>query len=162
MKKYFNLFLVLCAICLCTVSCNNKANQAVEDDGLTDFARNLTTQDTIDVRNLISRYMDEVVAGNFEDAASMLYAPDTANVWYEPLPLDNDQLHAEANRLAMLPPKRYTIDYVNFNTAVDNDAKVTMIVEEPDPEKNYDGVKVSIHLNPMNYLGGWRLCLAQK
>jgi hypothetical protein len=142
------------------VSCNNKSNKAYVDDGLTEFSRHLTTQDTVDVRNLLCRFLDAAVAGQFEDAAAMLYAPDTANVWNEPLPLDNDQLHAEAFRLSMLPPVSYTIDYINFTSAVDNDAKITLLVKEGDPEKNIEPVTVNIHLNPMNYLGGWRLCIA--
>ena len=162
MKKYFNLLFVLCALCLCTISCNNKQKVEVEDDGITEFARNLSTQDIIDVQNLVKKFLDAAVEARFEDAAAMLYAPDSANVWEEPLPLDNDQLHAEANRLAMLPPQSYTIDYINFNTAVDNDVKVTLVVREGDPENNIEPVKVNIHLNPMNYLGGWRLCMAKK
>jgi hypothetical protein len=163
MKKYFNLLLVLCAVCLCTISCKNNTQKVEEeDDGITEFARGLTTQDTLNVQNLLTKFLDAAVAGQFEDAAAMLYTPDTANVWYEPLPLDNDQLHAEAYRLSLLPPKRYTIDYINFSSAVENDAKVTLIVEEGDKEKGIEPVTVNIHLNPMNYLGGWRLCIASK
>ena len=95
--------------------------------------------------------------GQLESAAAMLYKADSADVWNEPIQLDNNELHQVAKMLESFPVLSYKIDYIKFYTPVKNEVKCTIVMQ-----KGESGTPIatsSWYFKLMNYLGGWRLCM---
>lgn len=137
---------------------NNQNREKVkQENDITEFAAHLVTEDTIKVRQLVTQFMEYAKEQRYEMAAAMLYKPHPENAWKEPQLLDNDELHGIANMLKRLPIHDYKIDYINFNSAIKNDVACTVTIRQADSSS--PAMTNKIHFNPMNYLGGWRLCL---
>ena len=95
--------------------------------------------------------------GQLESAAAMLYKADSADVWNEPIQLDNNELHQVAKMMESFPVLSYKIDYIKFYTPVKNEVKCTIVMQ-----KGGSGTPIatsSWYFKLMNYLGGWRLCM---
>ena len=62
--------------------------------------------------------MEYAKNGQLESAAAMLYKADSADVWNEPIQLDNNELHQVAKMMESFPVLSYKIDYIKFYTPV--------------------------------------------
>jgi hypothetical protein len=156
MKKT-TLFLTVCLL-VAFFSCK-PSNKTEETEEVNEFVQNLTKQDTLDIEDLINKYISFIQEGQFGAAAAMLYTPDTADVWNEPHELDNEELQEVAKALSEIPVQDFSIDSLHFNSAVENEVFCTIIIEEGNEEEP----PVTTHwaFCPMNYLGKWILCLKE-
>lgn len=91
------------------------------------------------------------------EAVAMLYKADPSDVWGEPLQLDNEEMRQVKQTLGCFPVLRYQIDYIKFQSAVKNEVKCTIVMREAEGE--LPAVTNRWYFKPMNYLGGWRLCM---
>ena len=71
----------------------------------------------------------------------------------EPVPLDNDEMESVKAVLKRFPVLSYKITNMEFRTAVDNEIKCSFVMNDS------LNITSSWTFRPMNYLGGWRLCL---
>lgn len=97
--------------------------------------------------------MSYIKSENYAEAAAMLFKPDTANVWNEPIALDNKEMDKVIETLKHFPVQSYKITKIEFKTAVENEVRCSFIMK--------NSVTSSYSFRPMNYLGGWRLCLME-
>ena len=148
-------YVLLIGIVVSSFACKSEKKQVDADTSsgaiLENFADYLTSEDTIAVTQLVTQFLENIKVGKYYDAASMLYKANPENEWKQPLLLDNDELQQIVKMLKNFPIGNYSIEYMHFNTAVNNDVKCSMI--------HSNNVNRNLHLNPINYLGGWHLSL---
>lgn len=152
-------FILLLTVLLTTFSCQSGKQkvQSKEEKSINEFVAHLTEVDTVLITNLINQFMEYAKNGQLESAAAMLYKADSADVWNEPIQLDNNELHQVAKMLESFPVLSYKIDYIKFYTTVKNEVKCTIVMQ-----KGESGTPIatsSWYFKLMNYLGGWRLCM---
>ena len=152
-RKYF--FLIGAALLLCGVSAcrqaGNKAATAVAAEKT--FTDGLVQADTAAVLRLVNDYMGYARQGEYGKAAAMLYKPAPEDAWDEPLLLDNDEMAQVAEMLRRRPVAAYKVTDLEFRTAIDNEVKCVYSSAES------SAMAYTLTFRPMNYLGGWRLCL---
>ena len=141
-------FILLLTVLLTTFSCQSGKQkvQSKEEKSINEFVAHLTEVDTVLITNLINQFMEYA-----------LYKADLADVWNEPIQLDNNELHQVAKMLESFPVLSYKIDYIKFYTPVKNEVKCTIVMQ-----KGESGTPIatsSWYFKLMNYLGGWRLCM---
>ena len=153
--KVLSFLLFLAAL---QVSCNQKPKEQKVGYQVpyANYAQTLTAKDTADVRGVVVQFMDYAKKGAYEEAAALLYKPDAKNVWNEPMPLDNEELHRIADFLKDHPFSFYSVENIKFVSPVDTDVKCIMKIKEGEQE-----IRRNIHFMPINYLGDWRLCLME-
>lgn len=154
MKK---LNIIAIAICLLSFfSCQSADKEKQKDSNTTElnsFVSGLVKEDTIAVEKLVNSYMTYAQNKQYAEAAAMLYKPDTADIWNEPVPLNNDEMETVKTVLKSFPVHSYKITEMKFNTAVDNEIRCSFVMNES------SNITSSWTFRLMNYLGGWRLCL---
>ena len=91
-------FILLLTVLLTTFSCQSGKQkvQSKEEKSINEFVAHLTEVDTVLITNLINQFMEYAKNGQLESAAAMLYKADSADVWNEPIQLDNNELHQVA------------------------------------------------------------------
>lgn len=153
------LNIVAIAICLFSLlSCQSgkkdqKAEEAVSTE-INSFIDGLVKEDTLAVKKLVNDYMTYAQNGQYAEAAAMLFKPDTADIWSEPVSLTNEEMEKVINALKLFPVQSFEISKIKFKTAVDNEVECKFTI------KDRQSVSSKISFRPMNYLGGWRLCLS--
>ena len=105
-----------------------------------------TSKDVINVTNK-----------QYEQAVSMLYKLDPEDAWNEPLQLSNEEMSNVVCMLKQIPVLSYRINNIKFKTALMNEVKCTIVMREADGTVPEAANKW--YFKPVNYLGGWRLCL---
>lgn len=156
--KALKLVLLL-GICFAVLSCQSgsKKQPKKEQKETNEFVAHLTKADTASVETLVNQFMNHVKTGKLEVAVAMLYKADTMDVWNEPLQLDNDEMNNVVKVLGSFPVLSHKIDYIKFHSPVKNEVKCTIVMREAEGEM--PAVTNSWYFKPMNYLGGWRLCM---
>ena len=154
MKK---LNIIAIAICLLSFfSCQSADKNQQKDSGTTElnsFVSGLLKEDTTSVEKLVNTYMTYAQNKQYSEAAAMLFKPDTTDIWNEPVPLDNDEMESVKAVLKRFPVLSYKITNMEFRTAVDNEIKCSFVMNDS------LNITSSWTFRPMNYLGGWLLCL---
>ena len=144
------LNIIAIAICLLSFfSCQSTDKNQQKDSDTTElnnFVSGLVKEDTTAVEKLVNNKQ-------YAEAAAMLFKPDTADIWNEPIPLDNDEMESVKAVLKRFPVQSYKITEMKFRTAVDNEIRCSFVMNES------SNVTSSWTFRAMNYLGGWRLCL---
>lgn len=135
-------------------SCTNKQKA---DDGKTAFERSLTAQDTANVKQLVDSFFQLLESGEAGQAAAMLYQKPDSDAYGEPTLLDNENLGNMELMLGSLPIIGHRIDYIKFSQTYANEVKVTAIIAEADGDM--PEVSTVFYFRPIDYLGGWRLCM---
>ena len=125
-------FILLLTVLLTTFSCQSGKQkvQSKEEKSINEFVAHLTEVDTVLITNLINQFMEYAKNGQLESAAAMLYKADSADVWNEPIQLDNNELHQVAKMLESFPVLSYKIDYIKFYTPVKNEVKCTIVMQK--------------------------------
>ncbi len=127
-------FILLLTVLLTTFSCQSGKQKVQskerEEKSINEFVAHLTEVDTVLITNLINQFMEYAKNGQLESAAAMLYKADLADVWNEPIQLDNNELHQVAKMLESFPVLSYKIDYIKFYTPVKNEVKCTIVMQK--------------------------------
>ena len=153
-RKHF--FLIGAAWLLCSVSACRQADSKATAAAIAPektFTDGLVQADTAAVLRLVNDYMGYARQGEYGKAAAMLYKPAPEDAWDEPLLLDNDEMAQVADMLRRRPVAAYKITDLEFRTAIDNEVKCVYSSAES------SAMAYTLTFRPMNYLGGWRLCL---
>ena len=153
MKKRNIITIVICLLSLFSCEAGKKDNLTKTVSELKSFTDGLVKEDTLAVEKLVNDYMSYIKSENYAEAAAMLFKPDTANVWNEPIALDNKEMDKVIETLKHFPVQSYKITKIEFKTAVENEVRCSFIMK--------NSVTSSYSFRPMNYLGGWRLCLME-
>lgn len=134
--------------------CQNKQRA---DDGKTDFERSLTATDTANVEKLVNEFFGLIENGQAPQAAAMLYHKPDSDAYAEPRLLDNEELASMELMLRSLPIIEHRIDYIKFSQTYANEVKVTAVIAHA--QGNMPEVSTVFYFRPIDYLGGWRLCM---
>ena len=155
------IFVVELAALFNLLSCQSvDKKQAVVDlseEQFNDFVSGLVREDTLAVENLVDKFMTCVQNKQYEQAVSMLYKLDPEDAWNEPLQLSNEEMSNVVCMLKQIPVLSYRINNIKFKTALMNEVKCTIVMREADGTVPEAANKW--YFKPVNYLGGWRLCL---
>lgn len=122
-----------------------------------DFVSGLVREDTLAVKKLVDKFMTCVQNKQYEQAVVMLYRLDPEDAWNEPLQLGNEEMNNIVCMLKQIPVLSYRINNIKFETALMNEVKCTIVMREADDTTSE--VVNNWYFKPVNYLGGWRLCL---
>ena len=154
--KVVKFFFFLFSFTSLLISCNQRTQENGQEyrNPFVNYTQTLTQTDTSAVKNVVTKFMNYAKEGSYEQAVALLYKPDSEDIWNEPVLLNDEELHEIAYFLKSLPFDSFSIDYIKFFSPVNTDVKCT--IKRKDGQKE---IKRSIHFSPMNFLGGWRLCL---
>lgn len=155
------IFVFVLAALFNLLSCQSvDKKQAVVDlseEQFNDFVSGLVREDTLAVENLVDKFMTCVQNKQYEQVVSMLYKLDPEDAWNEPLQLSNEEMSNVVCMLKQIPVLSYRINNIKFKTALMNEVKCTIVMREADGTVPEAANKW--YFKPVNYLGGWRLCL---
>lgn len=155
------IFVFVLAALFNLLSCQSvDKKQAVVDlseEQFNDFVSGLVREDTLAVENLVDKFMTCVQNKQYGQAVSMLYKLDPEDAWNEPLQLSNEEMSNVVCMLKQIPVLSYRINNIKFKTALMNEVKCTIVMREADGTVPEAANKW--YFKPVNYLGGWRLCL---
>lgn len=110
-------------------------------------------------RKLVVTFMDLVQEGKHADAVMMLHKLDKANPYSTPELLDNQEIESVMKMLKQFQVQSYTIQSITYDSAVNNPTNCSVWVLTP---ANKEPLRTTWVLNPINYLGEWKLCFAEK
>lgn len=130
-----------------------------EDSAQTHFESGLNREDSVAVVNLIDKFFGYLESEDVYSAVAMLYKPDreSSTPYAEPLLLNNDEIERLVAQYGSLPVYDHKIDYIKFKESYLNEAKCTVVIQ---PEQGgLPAATMVYYLKPVNYLGGWVLCL---
>ena len=101
--------------------------------------------------------MDALKDKKYADAVVMLHVVNPEKPYEEPSLLNNEEIEKTMEDLKRFPIRNYEIKDYAFKICYDNLVRCTIELE---PE-SIDAVpkKLTIGLNPVRYIGEWRLCL---
>ena len=155
MRKSIIPALFICLLGLFACQPTNKSGKGSTEEPTTErsFTDGLTKEDTLAVEQLVNTYMTYAKNQEYSQAAAMLFKPNPEDAWYEPVQLDNEEMARVIALLKQFPIADYQIAQIEFRTAIDNTVKCTIAPKEASKTPR------NLTFRPMNYLGGWRLCL---
>lgn len=119
-----------------------------------DFVSGLDSEDTLAVEKLINNFMTYAQNKQYGQAVAMLYKADPENAWNEPLQLSNEEMNEVILLLKRFSFGGYRISNMKFESALMNEVKCAIVENDTMPT-----VISNWYFKPINYLGGWRLCL---
>ncbi len=159
MKQLIFVFVLAALFNLLSCQSADKKQAVVDlsEEQSNDFVSGLVQEDTLAVKELVDRFMTCVQNKQYEQAVVMLYRLDPEDAWNEPLQLSNEEMNNVVCMLRQIPVLSYRINNIKFETALMNEVKCTIVMREADgttPEAVNNW-----YFKPVNYLGGWRLCL---
>jgi hypothetical protein len=117
----------------------------------------LTSQDTLQVANLVVQFMDALKEQRYADAVVMLHKVDIESPYSEPELLDNNEIEKTMDRLKLFPIRSYQIKEFNFKISYDNEVKCVIEIESTSVDSK--SLMLNFSLKPVRYLGHWSLCL---
>lgn len=117
----------------------------------------LTSQDTLQVSNLVVQFMDALKEERYADAVVMLHKVNPESPYSEPELLDNNEIVKAMDRLKLIPIRTYQIKEFNFKISYDNEVKC--VVETKSTLVDSKSLMLNFSLKPVRYLGHWSLCL---
>lgn len=157
--KFLSRILALSMFLLCLDACKSDKKQTIaeEQKPLNGFVDGLVREDTLAVEKLVDEFMKKAQDKQFGQAAAMLYKTDPDDAWNEPVLLDNEEIENVMFILKRFPVLSYRIVHMKFESALENEVKCTIVMSKK--EDNIPEITNSWFFKPLNYLGGWRLCL---
>ena len=124
----------------------------------TPFEARLNNEDSVAVVNLIDKFFGELENGDVYSAVAMLYKTDnTADPYDKPVLLDNEEMETLVTQFKSIPVYEHKIDYIKFQESYLNEAKCTAVIRPA--QDGQPAATMVYYLKPVNYLGGWVLCL---
>lgn len=150
--RFFSLLIAIASI-VSFVSCNsdNKKNQGPKP---TKFEQDLVSEDSMQVKALISQYFDYVLNKNYTEAVAMLYKVNDDGM---PEVLDNDDMAQVRNMLEVVPVVDYRVEYIKFNERTSNEVLCYIIMNKP--EEGMPEMTTKMFFKPVLNAGTWYLCL---
>jgi len=140
---------------ICFSSCkqqkNNNATVEVQD-GIV-----MSAQDTVQVMNLVKEFMDALKDKKYADAVVRLHKINPKKPYAEPELLNNEEIEKAMADLKRFPIRNYEFKDYTFRVCYDNLVRFDIELETESPEST--PTKLIFALNPVRYLGEWRLCL---
>lgn len=157
--KFLSRILALSMFLLCFGTCKSDKKQTIteEQKPRNGFVDGLAMEDTLAVEKLVDGFMKKAQDKQFGQAAAMLYKTDPDDAWNEPIQLDNEEIENVIFLLKRFPVLSYRIVHMKFESALENEVRCTIVMSEK--EDNIPEATNSYSFKPVNYLGGWRLCL---
>lgn len=149
----FFLFLI-CISCQST-SKHQDSPEPIEDP-YKNFADGLVKEDTVAVTELVTKFMQLAQQEQYAEAAAMLYKLSPEDQWDEPQLLDNNEMNQVKTMLKQISFTQFYISNLKFESALKNEVKCSITLKETGSTAP---IQTNICFNPVNYLGGWRLCL---
>lgn len=154
MKLKSIIFLALTSLLLFTACKSDKKHHGPRP---TEFEQKMTNDDSVKVANLINQFFEYTSNKQYSDAAGMLYTVDVDHPDKEPQLLDNDQLTKMIAMLKSVPMIDYKIEYMKFNQSYNNEVMCTVTIAKG--HDNIPDATTKLFFKPVNWLGGWCLCL---
>ncbi len=154
MKKLF----ITAAACLMLWSCSSESKKGYKtfSDVEEEFAATLTANDSTEVLAAGTALLDNLKAGNIDDALDMLNSTDgQGNV----TALPDEKRQELAKRFKRFPVMDYELEYYAFSLPALNDLKYRTFFAEKDASGNAPAL--SLMLNPVKKDGKWYLCLKE-
>lgn len=148
---------ILLGLSSCQSADKKKAEVAMPQQSANDFVRGLVREDTVAVKDLVDKFMTYAQDKQYGQAAAMLYKLDHEDAWNEPLPLSNEEMESAVRMLKQIPVLSYRISNMKFESALKNEVKCAIVMRQAD--ETTSEVVNNWYFKPVNYLGGWRLCL---
>ena len=151
--RIISILLVIAACCV--TSCKQQKSTpttAVVNEGIV-----MHNQDTVQVINLVKEFMDALKDKKYADAVIRLHKINPKKPYAEPELLNNEEIDKAMKDLKRFPIRNYEIKDYTFNICYDNLVRCSIELES-----NNEGAtpaKLTFALNPVRYLGEWRLCL---
>lgn len=124
---------------------------------MTDFEAAMTNEDSLAVVDLIDQFFVSLENGEVNSAVAMLYKVDPRDIEGKPEPLDNEEMDELRTLFSTIPVYDYKIDYIKFYKRTLNEVKCTAIIQPTND--NTPSATISYYFKPVNYMGGWALCL---
>lgn len=148
-------FILMCTGCLS----NSKQQETPEsiEDPYKNFTSGLVKEDTVAVTELVTKFMRLAQQEQYAEAAAMLYKLSPEDQWDEPLSLNNEEMDQVKTMLRQIPFTRFYISNLKFETALKNEVKCSITLKGT--STTTESMQTNIYFNPINYLGGWRLCM---
>ena len=150
--RIISFFIVVSFLFL--VACGQKQ---VRNKNVSDVRMALTSQDTLQVSNLVVQFMDALKEERYADAVVMLHKVNPESPYSEPELLDNNEIVKAMDRLKLIPIRTYQIKEFNFKISYDNEVKC--VVETKSTLVDSKSLMLNFSLKPVRYLGHWSLCL---
>ena len=117
----------------------------------------LTANDTVQVMELVTKFMDALKEKRYADAVMLLHETDPESPYSKAELLNNDKIQKAMEGLKRFPVQDYQIKDYWFKTAYDNEVKCMIEVEPESSDKT--PMKLNFSLKPVRYFGEWSLCL---
>lgn len=149
--KFTRIFLIAVAA-LILASCGGKKDKPTEE--IVAGAEKMPTvgADSAAVRKLVSDFMDQVVAGNYDLAVDMLVQPDLRDsINAKPLPLPEDVRNEYLSTFKEFNVTDYAIRRITFDDYTDNEVQCEIVIDSVLPTNWY--------FKPVKIVGEWFLCM---
>ncbi len=141
-------------------SCHSNKEKVEEpEDQMTDYEKNITSQDSAAVVHLVNLFFEYLEKGNYLDAANMLYQNSSPDSYAECYPLENEELQEVVTFLKQMPVRSHHIDYIKFHEIYDNEVKCSVTLGKGEPVEGKPEIKTVFFFKPIDYLGRWVLCM---
>ena len=150
--KYLSILIVFSFLCL--MSCEQKPKQQTP---LADDEMALSKQDTLQVMNLVTDFMNALKDKRYADAVVMLHKVNPTSPYSQPELLDNKEIEKTMAELKHFPIRNYEIKEYTFKIAYDNEVKCVIETEPASSDEKSQTLK--FRLKPVRYFGNWSLCL---
>ena len=151
-------YIVFALLILLVASCGNKDQKPADySDKLNTQQMILNHEDTTEVRDLVTSYLELLKNKKLDEAVSMLnYLNDSNEVDVLPAKLAKDI----TSTLSYFTGMDYSIDYMIFNT--ENDCMVKYFINMPESNDGHLMPQVGFVLRPVREKGKWYLTVADK
>lgn len=153
----FVLTTILLGLSSCQSTDKKKVVSEMAQQHANDFVSGLVKEDTAAVKDLVDKFMNFVQNNQYGQAVAMLYKLDLEDAWNEPLQLSSEEMESTVKMLKQIPVLSYRISNIKFESALKNEVKCAIVMRKGD-ETASEAVN-NWYFKPVNYLGGWRLCL---
>jgi hypothetical protein len=142
----------------CTQPPRKEPATAISDIGA-HYRKGLTPSDSASAKALVVSFMELVQKEKHADAVATLYALNAKDPYLAPELLDNEAMEDVLDMMKKVKVQSYRIKSMEFVSAVNNPTKCEITAEL---SGNKVPVKLTWVLNPINYMGRWLLCFAEK
>ena len=150
------LYFIVVFILFFLVSCSesSKNSKPITKTKRELYRSALTRQDSILSRKVVATFLTYVQNEKYADAVMMLHKLNSDDPYATPELLDNNEIEKTMMMLKQFKIQSYAIASIVYESAVNNPTRCTVFVKNGDDNP----IRTTIELNPINYLGEWKLC----
>lgn len=152
MKNLFRLFVIGILACLCSCNSSKKNEQPQEEEDVNAFVNGLTAEDTTQVLNLATQYLEYMKNDQVDAALDMLSEVKNDTV----IALSPELRNQLCTAAATFPVISYNIDVMFLRSETDNEVRYTTeFFEKPEGDNRPNTIKGSLY--PCKVNGQWIL-----